>query len=246
MYPNDLKIARIVPIYKKKGEVTDPDNYRPISCLPYLGKIFEKCLASRLISFCNKFSLISSSQFGFQSNKSTGDALIHLTEIIYRSLNNKEYNATILIDLKKAFDSVSHKLLLKKLEYYGVRGIPLKLFESYLSNRRCYTELGSYRSREGIISSGVPQGSIISPVCFLLFINNLPKFSSRFDTTLFADDTTLSISDSNYVNMIQTANSELTNLTDWIKANELCINIDKTEILLFSNRTIPVSPPPSV
>ena len=242
VYPDDLKIARLVPIYKKKGEISDPSNYRPISCLPYLGKIFEKCLSSRLISFCNKFSLISSSQFGFQSNKSTGDALIHLTEIIYNSLNNKKHNATVLIDLKKAFDSVSHRLLLKKFEFYGVRGLPLNLFRSYLTNRRSYTELGSYRSGECIISSGVPQGSIISPICFLLFINDLPAFSSHFNTTLFADDTTLSISDSNYENMVQLANTELINLTDWIKTNELCMNVDKTEVLLFSNRTIPNVP----
>ena len=237
VYPDQLKLARIVPIYKGKGETDDPTNYRPISCLPYIGKVFERCLTNRIINFCDKFSLFSNNQFGFQSGKSTCDALIHLTEIIYNSLDKKEHNITILIDLQKAFDTISHQILLKKLERYGFRGVPLKLVSSYLSNRRSYVQLNSVVSSECVITTGLPQGSIISPILFLLFINDMPKFSDKFNTTLFADDTTLTMSNSNFTNLVGNCNNELNNLVTWTKMNKLCINVGKTELLIISNRT---------
>ena len=237
IYPNQLKLARIVPIYKNKGDILDPGNYRPISCLNYIGKIFERCLTNRIVSFCDKFSLISHDQFGFQQNKSTCDALIHLTEIIYNALNDKNHNITILIDLQKAFDSVSHKILLSKLDLYGFRGLSLmNLLENYLTDRRSYIEIGSIKSRECKIGSGVPQGSIVSPILFVLFINDLPKCVPNFQSTLYADDTTLSISGKSSSELISNTNSELDLLLNWIDRNGLKINVNKTELLLFTNR----------
>ena len=236
IYPDQLKLARIVPIYKKQGDISDPSNYRPISCLPYLGKIYERAITNRLINFCSKHSLISKFQFGFQRNKSTCDALINLTEIIYNSLDDKEFNLTILIDLRKAFDLVSHKILLDKMELYGIRGIALDLFKSYLSNRRCFVEIGSTKSNEGKISMGVPQGSIVSPALFLLFINDLPDFSKKFKTTLFADDTTLTLSGKHYGDLVEECNSELNKLVSWTNQNKLQINSKKTELIIFTNK----------
>ena len=239
IYPDELKIARIVPIYKNQGNILDPTNYRPISCLPYIGKIFEKCLTNRLISFCDKFSLISKKQFGFQCKKSTCDALINLTETIYSSLNSKDFNITVFIDLKKAFDTVSHSILLNKLEKYGIRGTPLNLIQSYLSNRHSFVEIGSFKSKKGPIVTGVPQGSIISPILFILFINDLPNFSSNFQTTLFADDTTLSITNPNYEQLVQHSNLDLEKFAKWTQVNKLVINVSKTDMMLFTNRDQP-------
>ena len=172
IYPNKLKLARIVPILKSGDEQNPADN-RPISCLPYLGKLFERCAANRLLSFCKKFSIISDAQFGFQKNKSTCDALVHLTELIYRSLNEKKFHLAVLIDLKKAFDTVNHNILLKKLEFYGVRGLPLVWFRSYLSNRRWYVNYKSATSSEAPITTGVPQGSILGPILFRCVLASL-------------------------------------------------------------------------
>ena len=126
VYPNCLKIGRIIQIYKS-GDSTDPTNYRPISTLPYITKIFETCLYNRLVKFFDKFSLLSKFQFGFRKKKSTADAVISLTNYVYSCLNDKKYCASVLIDFRKAFDSISHSILLRKLHAYGVCSMPFKL-----------------------------------------------------------------------------------------------------------------------
>ena len=236
-FPHKLKLARITPILKK-GDPSDPSNFRPISCLPFIGKVFEKAMCNRLVSFCSKFSIISNSQFGFQKSLSTVDALIHLTENIYKSLDNRQHNITILVDLKKAFDTVNHVYLLKKLEHYGIRGFPLDWFRSYLSNRRCFVELNSIKSSEKNINTGVPQGSTLSSILFLIYINDLPKISNNFQTTLFADDTTISISDSNLQTLISHTNDNIARVLNWTISNRLSVNSAKTEMLLFTNRNV--------
>ena len=134
IFPDPLKIARITPIYKK-GEKTNPSNYRPIASLPPLSKIYERGIANRLNSFFDKFNVIHASQFGFQKGKSTSDAIHHLTDYIYSSLNDKKAVLNVQIDLRKAFDTVDQVLLLHKLYQYGIRGTALSLLKSYLSNR---------------------------------------------------------------------------------------------------------------
>ena len=188
VFPCDLKIARITPIHKE-GPFTEPSNFRPISSLFYLSKIYEKFFAERLMKFCSKYSLISAKQFGFQRGISTSDALISLTEDIYTALDDKLHFLATIIDVKKAFDCVNHNILLNKLERYGVRGVPLNWLTSYLTDRKCYVELGTYKSRMNTFNIGVPQGSILGPLLFLIYVDNLPKFSNSMQTQLFADDT---------------------------------------------------------
>ena len=189
-----------------------------------------------LCPFFIKFSVISRVQFRFQKNISTADALVRLTELIFQSLNDKKHNILLLIDLRKAFDTVNHAILLKKLEFCGVRGLPLKWFQSYLSDRRCFVNYKSAASTHAFISTGIPQGSILGPILFLIYINDLPTHVSNFQSTLFADDTTICSSDSDFTTLITRTNTELTKLEDWMTANRLTINANKTEMLLFSLR----------
>ena len=235
VFPDALKIARITPIHKS-GDLTDPSNFRPISSLPYISKVYEKLMTNRILSFCNKYSIVYRKQFGFQPGLSTSNALIELTEQIYESLNNKNHQFTILIDIKKAFDSVNQNILLEKLSSYGFRGVPLAWFESYLSDRQCYMEVDSVRSNTRIFNVGIPQGSILGPILFLLYVNCLPRISEIFNTLLYADDTTMSSSGHDVRQLTDLTNTELTKLVDWTLSNKLTLNAQKTELIIFSNR----------
>ena len=235
VFPNELKLARISPIHKE-GSYSEPSNFRPISSLLYLSKVYEKFFSLRLLKFCNKYSVISPNQYGFQNGLSTTDALINLTEQIYSALEEKQHFVAAIIDIKKAFDCVNHDILKAKLEKYGIRGTPLKWLDSYLTDRRCYVELGPYKSRVNIFNIGVPQGSILGPTLFLIYINNLPKISTTLNTQLFADDTIVSNSGSNIDSLALTTNEELLKLKDWTQANKLTIHAGKTKLLLVSKR----------
>ena len=235
-FPDCLKLARVTPIYKK-GVKTELGNYRPISSLPFLSKVFERAMANRLVKYLNKYSIIHHSQFGFQKGKSTSDAIHYLTEFIYEQLHLKNSVVNVLIDLRKAFDTVDHELLLYKLSLYGIRGVPLLWMESYLSDRKQYVSIESYSSVHKTIKIGVPQGSILGPILFLIFINDLPLSSETLKTTLFADDTTLSLAHSNYDELVPTINRELSAIHRWTIDNKLTVNVEKTELMLFTNST---------
>ena len=236
VFPQSMKLARVTPVHKR-GDKRNPTNYRPICCLPYISKIFERYFTNELNFFFAKHNIISKSQFGFQKTISTLNALINLTEDIYNSLNNKKHHLSILIDLKKAFDTMNHNILLRKLELYGVRGLPLLWIGSYLRDRPSFVGIAGTNSSCKYLNIGIPQGSIIGPLLFIVFINDLPNVSDYFRSCLFADDTTLSISNSNSSELIQNCNSELIKIHNWTLANRLTINIDKTEVILFSNKS---------
>ena len=241
IFPDSLKNAHIIPILKS-GCATDLKNYRPISLLPVLGKIFEKCLYQRLYGFLMSSSIISPFQFGFMRGRSTQDAITSLTEYIYETLNNRQIAIAIFIDLTKAFDTVNHNILLKKLSLYGIRGLPLKLLDSYLQNRTQTVIINNVPSSKKIVNVGVPQGSILGPLLFLLYINNLSQISDSSRSLLFADDTTICFRGPNMVNLVSLVNSELEKLVGWANANRLTINLNKTFYMVFSNLSISSSP----
>ena len=232
IYPSNLKIAKVIPIFKK-GDQTSINNYRPISILSPLNKIFEKILYSRLINYINKHNLLYKFQYGFRKKHSTEHALIELVDQIRLSMNNNQMTCGIFIDLSKAFDTVNHNILLQKLEYYGIRGTALSLFKSYLSDRKQYVQINKSKSKTLPITCGVPQGSVLGPLFFILFINDLPNCCPDGKTRLFADDTTIFFH-SNSIDDIKTKGKTImTQLTNWFKANKLTLNSDKSSFTIF-------------
>ena len=174
VYPSNLKIAKVIPIFKK-GDKTLINNYRPISILSPINKIFEKILYARLIKYINKSNILYKFQYGFRKNHSTEHALIELVDQIRLSMNNNQMTCGIFIDLSKAFDTVNHNILLQKLEHYGIRGTALNLFKSYLSNRKQYVQIDKCKSQTLPITCGISQGSVLGLLLFILFTSE-PTF----------------------------------------------------------------------
>ena len=234
IFPDSLKKAVVLPLFKKD----DPEimsNYRPISILPKLSKIIEKCIKSRLLHYFSRNNLLNHVQFGFLPEKSTQDAMIHLTEQIYSNLHNKLSTLAIYIDFSKCFDTLNRDILLKKLEIYGIRGIPLQLFKSYLENRYQAVKVNNVISEYMPINVGVPQGSVLGPILYLIYVNDLPNISDQFSTCLFADDTTLIFEGSNKYDLFKKCDFGANLFFSWCCANRLSINISKTNLMLFSN-----------
>jgi len=190
IFPNLCKLAKVVPIFKKEDPLLCK-NYRPISLLPIFSKIFEKLIYSRMYEYLDKNHLLYDKQFGFRSKHSTSHALISLTETIKNHLDNKELVSGVFIDLAKAFDTVNHSILCKKLSYYGFRGKFNELIKSFLTNRKQYVSINGFDSENLDTNCGVPQGSTLGPLLFIIYINDL-HFSLKFSTAShFADDTCL-------------------------------------------------------
>ena len=238
IYPDNLKIAKVIPIFKK-GDQTSVNNYRPISILSTINKIFEKILYSRLIKYVDKSNILYKYQFGFRKKHSTEHALIELVDQIRLNMGGNQMTCGIFIDLSKAFDTVDHKILTAKLEHYGIRGKALDIFKSYLSNRKQYVQLENSKSKLRPITCGVPQGSVLGPLFFILFINDLYKCCPEGKVRLFADDTTIFFHKNNITDIIATGKNIMTQLNTWLRANKLTLNADKSSFTIFkSNKKI--------
>ena len=234
-FPSLLKIAKVVPIFKA-GSKMEVGNYRPISLLPLFGKILEKLMHYRLYSFIEKHNILLSSQYGFQKNKSTEQALIEIQSKIIDAFEAKETPCCIFLYFAKAFDTVNHDILLHKLNYYGIRGNSLLWLESYLKNREQCVQVGNSLSSFQNIVCGVPQGSVLGPLLFLLYINDIAFSSNTIKFQLFADDTCLFYSHKNKTVLETTINTEMCKIYDWLLANKLSLNVSKSNVLTFRTK----------
>ena len=187
----------------------------------------------QLYTFCEDHNILYDNQFGFRKRNSTVYALMEITERIKETVDSGKFGCGVFIDLKKAFDTVNHKILLSKLEHYGVRGVSLKWFESYLLNRKQFVSLNGEDSDLKTVTCGVPQGSVLGPLLFLIYINDLPNVSDKLKFFLFADDTNIYYESVDLLELEKTVNKELQNLSLWLKVNRLALNIDKTNFLIF-------------
>ena len=230
--PQDFKVAKVIPVFKK-GCKTDIDNYRPISLISVFNKLLEKLMYNRILKFIEKHELLYPKQFGFQSNHSTEHALLCIVDKIQQSIENREFSCGIFLDFSKAFDTVDHKILIRKLEYYGFRGISKQWFMSYLENRKQYVSIGTCTSSNKPIACGVPQGSVLGPLLFLLYINDLPNCLNLLEAHLFADDTNLFYANKNLAELEMIVNIELEEIQMWLSANRLSLNIAKTNFVIF-------------
>ena len=233
--PHQLKVAKVIPIYKK-DDADVFSNYRPVSVLPCLSKILERLVFNRCIDYIDKNNVLNEKQFGFRSNHSTYMAVIELVDKIVNAVEKNETTVGIFLDLSKAFDTINHDILLYKLEHYGFRGVALEWFKNYLANRKQFVRYQMHDSDHKTIQCGVPQGSILGPLLFILYINDIVNATSLMEIILFADDTTLLFSHPDIASQIDTVNNELQEICNWFQANKLSVNASKTNYMVLGTK----------
>ncbi len=233
IFPDSCKIARCIVLFKK-GSRELMSNYRPISLLPIFSKIFEKLMHARLCKFLEDNNCIHPSQYGFRSKSNTSLALLDFTEKVRKTIDDGKVAAGIFLDIAKAFDCVNHRILLNKMVKFGIHGLNLKLFDNYLTNRKQFIDVDGHRSALLNISSGVPQGSILGPTLFLIYINDIYNIGINAKITSFADDTSLLFVDKNINNLYNTINNDLYILNNWFLNNNLSVNVSKSVLVLFT------------
>ena len=233
IFPSQLKLAKVVPIHKS-GPKNDVTNYRPISLLSAFSKIFEKLIHSRVYNFLQQNNSLHDLQFGFRAGRSCEQALLVAQNEILESLSRKQISMLLLIDFSKAFDMVNHDILLDKLKHYGIRGIANEWFRSYLTDREQYVSICNKYSSKKFLNYSVPQGSILGPLLFLVYINDLPNISKLAKFILYADDANIIITGNSIPEIMTKFNEVSCALVDWVSHNELLLNAKKTNYMLFS------------
>lgn len=233
-FPEILKIGIIKPMFKG-GDTMELSNYRPISLITNIAKIFEKVIKTRIIKFLEKYKIISDRQFGFREGLSTEDAIAFLTSKLYDSLDKSKPALVIFLDLAKAFDTVCHKKLLHRLQDYGFRGNIFNLLKSYLSNRVQYVKIENEISFPKIVQYGVPQGTVLGPILFTIYMNNVLQLNISGTMVSFADDTAILYTSDTWTNLKNIVESDLKRIKQCFDYNLLTINYQKTKYLPFSS-----------
>ena len=246
IFPENLKIAKVVPIYKKDDQ-SQIKNYRPISVLPVISKIFENAMHSQLMEYFTSHKLLSNQQYGFRPNRSTELATLELMDRNINYMNENHCPVNIYLDFSKAFDSLYYDILLSKLKYYGLQWKALQLLKSYISSRCQYVQLGDVKSSTHTVVCGIPQGSVLGPLLFNIYINDITKATPKFNIIMYADDTTLVSTLENFGTLNNIAviedeiNNEITKISHWLHINKLLLNTAKSKFMVFFKhpKTIP-------
>ena len=240
IFPDKLKLAKVVPVFKKDNPHMT-GNYRPISLLPAISKVFEKIAFEQLYGYFTKNNLLYKSQYGFRKGHSCELAAMEVTDKIFKYLDNKKLPIALYLDFSKAFDTINHAILMDKLKHYGVTGVALRWFKDYLTNRKQFVQYKDKVSKMSTITTGVPQGSILGPLLFIIYINDIAKITNKFKFTIYADDTTLiepicTFAQPNLRNrnkLAQEINNELEKIVNWLALNKLSLNAKKTKFMMF-------------
>ena len=239
-FPDTLKIAKVIPIYKGDDEQM-VQNYRSISILPFFSKIYEKIIYNHIINFLTINDILYDKQFGFRKGHATNHAIITLVDKVARALDTGKIVVGVYLDLRKAFDTVPHTILLDKLHRMGIRGNLLCLIKNYLEDRAQFVNFNDHSSRTQPITIEVPQGSILGPLFFICFMNDFSKSSQLLFSILSADDATVLLEGKEYEGLIMALNNELHKVSTWLDANKLSINSKKTHFMVFHRSRIKTS-----
>ena len=237
IFPSRFKESKVIPLFKK-GDTKVVSNYRPISLTSNLAKILEKIVKKRLSSFLEKYKILSNNQYGFRKSVSTQNAVADLVTEILREIDQGNKPVLILLDIEKAFDTITHNKLLNKLETVGVRGVPLRWFQSYVSDRKQIVMMGDILSETMYYEVGLPQGTVLSPILFLIYINELCNMNVQGKVFSFADDTALLVTAESWEQAYKKASVEISKIYYWLEDNLLKMNITKTKYITFSANSL--------
>ena len=237
IFPDAFKLSKVIPLFKK-GDSSLLVNYRPISLLPTISKIFEKVIHDQLYEYFDKYNLLAEQQYGFRKQHSTEYAAVKLVDRVSKEMEIGKTPTNVYIDLSKAFDTLTFHILLFKLKYYGVTDTALDLMRSYLTNRKQYVVFNSCQSDYSEIYTGVPQGSILGPLFFSIYINDLINVSNRLNFLMYADDTTIyfNLEEFDHLNKEGDINGELEKVNTWLKLKKLSLNAQKTKLMVFHRK----------
>ena len=235
--PKEWKHARVLPLYKD-GKCDEASNYRPISVLPIISKIMERIVHDQLYKFIEENNILNKWQSGFRPGYSTETAMTYVTDLLLTEMDSIKLTGVVFLDLKKAFDTVDHALLLTKLRNYGIRGDELSWFTSYLTDRTQSVSLDNVTYDSMDISYGVPQGSMLGPLLFTLYINDLPSITKTCKVILYADDTAIIYSDKQKAQIEKHLNNDMEIVKTWLDENKLTLNVKKTKSMLIGNKKL--------
>ena len=235
-FPDSWKTARVTPIFKD-GKKDEKSNYRPISILPVVSKLFERIVFNQLYQYLNRNSLLYKSQSGFRELFSTTSCLLVNVDDWYKGIDTGYYIGSVFIDLKKAFDTVDQDILCEKLIHNGIRHREIEWFRSYLSNRRQFCRVGGVDSEIDYVKVGVPQGSCLGPLLFLVYVNDLPCCAKNSTVSMYADDTSLSYKSKILTQLNEAINDDLMSLESWLKGNKISLNVAKTHTMLICSKS---------